>query len=99
MVADAKYDAVHEKTKVDETFRYGCNSVMKPKRTMWGYYAPARDWFKTSMAPGFKPSTVWVSFRMSKPCRNFYLWDTDPACAGCETPRDHEYADRMRGMR
>lgn len=94
MVADAKYDAVHEKTKVDETFRYGCNSVRKPKRIMRGYYAPAREWFGNC----FRPFVQYIHFRMSKPCRNFYLWDTDPACADCHTPRDHEYAERMRGM-
>lgn len=34
---------------------------------------------------------------MSKDCRNFYLWESKE-CAGCEYPKDTEYAERMKGM-
>lgn len=86
---------VHEKVKVDHTFRYGCNSLRNPNRSMGEYYSPDRV---------YRPNgTFYVilrnnEHRMSKSCRNFYLWDTDPACEGCTTERDTEYANRMKDL-
>lgn len=85
---------VHEKVKRDSSFRYGCNSVNNPNRSMTGYYAPERKWYGEK----FETIIKFIPFRMSKPCRNFYLWDVDPACADCATLRDVEYADKMKGL-
>lgn len=86
---------VHEKVKIDDTFRYGCNSVRNPNRAMKGYHAPQRHYRPDGT---FYIALTFIEYKMSKPCRSFYLWDTDPGCADCKTERDTEYADKMRVM-
>lgn len=86
---------VHEKVKIDDSFRYGCNSVRNPNREMKGYFAPDRR---------YKPDGTFyvvqtrIPYVMSKPCRNFYLWDTDANCRDCKTERDIDYANTMRSL-
>ena len=60
---------VHESTKIDADFRYGCWNV--PLRAE-GYFAH----------PWSVGGSSWVPFRMSHGCM-YDLWKTDPACAGC----------------
>lgn len=83
---------VHEKVKITSSFRYGCYN-----RTglAAGYFAPDRR---------YKPDGTFyivqtrIPHAMSKECRSFSLWDTDPACAGCTAPKDFEYRDRMTAL-
>ncbi len=87
---------VHEKVKVGADFRYGCNtvrrkSVLQPN----GYFAPNRVYGEDGT---YSTELVFIKNQMSKPCRSFYLWDTDPACADCREPRDHKYAETMKGL-
>jgi hypothetical protein len=86
---------VHEKVKIDSTFRYGCNSVRNPNRSMKGYYAPDREYRPDGT---YYQRLVFIHHVNSKPCRCFALWDTDPACTDCKTERDEEYANTMRGL-
>lgn len=84
--------AVHEKVRISADQPYGCHSR---KEFHLDYYAPDRM---------YKPNGTFyvvqtnVRHAMSSLCRNFYLWDTDPRCAGCTTGKDFEYADRMKGL-
>jgi len=87
---------IHEKVKVDSTFRYGCNSVRNPKRTMKGYYAPDREYRPDGT---FYIRLVFIPHANTKDCRSFALWDVDPACADCTTARDEDYANTMRGLK
>jgi len=86
---------VHAKVKIDSTFRYGCNSVRNPNRSMNGYHAPDRRYKPDG---SYYQVLVFIPNAMSKLCRSFYLWDTDPACADCKTERDEEYANTMKGL-
>lgn len=70
--------------------RHGCHSA---KRESVGYYAPDRQYrtdgtFVTVMR--LIPNTA------SRKRRSFELWDTNPDCAGCTTPKDHEFANQER---
>ena len=40
-----------------------------------------------------------IEHNMSMMCRSFYLWDTDPACAGCQQDKDRDYAEMMKGLK
>lgn len=80
---------VHPMTRIKAGWKYGCYD--KP-RTQVGYYAPDRQ---------YRPDGTYVVIQrfikneMSEKCRNFYLWDKDPACEGCDSPKDTAYRDRM----
>ena len=80
---------VHDKVKIDDSTPYGCHSREKFSR---GYHAPDRR---------YKPDGTFyivqtrIFHELSESCRNFYLWDTDPRCAGCTATKDIEYKDRM----
>lgn len=84
---------VHDKTRQKAGKKYGCYD--KPRTTV-GYVAFDRQ---------YKPDGTFVVVQrfieneMSRPCRSFYLWDNDPMCEGCDTPKDHAYADEMRGLK
>ena len=80
---------VHEKTRLKAGFKYGCYDGKSVKS---GYIAPDRQ---------YRPDGTYVviqkfiEHRMSEKCRNFYLWDTDKFCEGCDKPKDIEYAKTM----
>ena len=84
--------AVHDKVKIDADTPYGCHSR---KGMAAGYFAPDRV---------YKPDGTFyviqrrIPFAMSTKCRNFYLWNVDPRCAGCTAEKDQEYADRMTAL-
>lgn len=84
---------VHEKVKIDNSFRYGCNSI---KRTAGMYMAPDRRY-----KPDGTYYVIQIPIRhvLSTDCRNFYLWDTDGGCTDCTAPRDLEYAEKMKGLK
>lgn len=84
---------VHEKVKINESFRYGCHNR---KEFMDAYYAPNR----AAGTDGYKP-TWWlerirVPFVMSRDCR-FDMSLTDAACEGCKHRGSGEaYVARVR---
>ena len=86
---------VHEKVKIDSTFRYGCNSVRNPNRSMSGYHAPDRRYRPDGT---YYQVLTFIPHTNTTDCRSFALWDTDPACADCKTKRDEQYAATMRGL-
>ena len=90
MVADSRYDEVHEKTK--DTPHYGCWNRAPYRKSYW---APQRIYNPDG---SFEVISVRIPDNMSKNCRGFYLWHTDPKCAGCTVDRDYAYEERMRGM-
>ena len=90
MPADAQYDVVHERTKGGD--KYAACQIKVRKNSYW---APHRRDFPDG---SFDIVSVRVPDTMSRGCRNFFLWDTDPKCQGCEQPKDTEYAERMKGM-
>ena len=95
MAADSKYDVVHEKTK--DTEHYGC---WNRKPTEQGYWA--KDGYRMEQHEGQMYGVqkwVWVEHVMSSKCRNYYLWETDPKCVGCEVAKDVAYQRRMEKMK
>lgn len=90
MPADIAYDAVHERTVGGA--KYGCNNGKKRSKAYWTL---SRTY---SQDGGFVVHSVRVRNNMSKACRNFPLWDTDPKCAGCMKEKDVAYKERMEGM-
>lgn len=84
---------VHESVRKEADYKYGCHSRGEFSK---GYFAPDRR---------YKPDGTFyvvqtrIINQMSKACRNFYLWDTDPHCAGCTANKDTEYRDRMEGLK
>lgn len=86
---------VHEKVKVDSTFRYGCNSVRNPKKSV-GYYALRRYYHANGT---FHMENVFIPHTNTTKCRSFALWDTDPACADCKADRDIEYRDKCLALK
>ena len=83
---------VHESTKRDSSFRYGCNSRVGFGT---GYFAPDRVYKEDGT---YIEKLVRIPHKMSTACRNYYLWNTDPACAECTSERDFEYAIKMQGL-
>ena len=83
---------VHERVKIDDSTPYGCHSR---EGFETGYFAPDRR---------YKPDGTYyvvqtrIPHAMSKSCRNFYLWDTDPRCRGCTAKKDIDYALKMQGL-
>lgn len=86
---------VHEKVKIGLDFRYGCHSSRNPKKSD-GYFAPDRIYKSDS---SYREVTAWIQHTNTTKCRSFALWDTDPACAGCESTRDLEYEQRCLALR
>lgn len=87
--------AVHEKVRVGADFRYGCNSVRKPKKSD-GYFSPNRVYdHKGEYVTVLK----YIPHENTTKCRSFALWDTDPACEGCQSERDIEYRDKCLALR
>ena len=83
---------VHEKVKIGADFKYGCNSD-KPKSE--GYWVKVREYRSNGT---YVMQDKFIPFRMSQPCRNFYLWDTDNACRSCPREKDIEYALTMQQL-
>jgi len=94
--ADEDYDVVHEKVKVGSDFRYGCNSVRNPNRSMKSYYVQERKYLPDGT---FYLQLSEIKHENSTVCRSFALWDTDPACEGCQSERDIEYRDKCLALR
>ena len=95
MPSDEQYDVVHEKTK--DKGQYGCFN--RPELT-GGYWA--KDGYRMEQHEGQMYGVQkwkWVDNVMSSPCRNYYLWETDPKCVGCNAPKDIAYQKRMEGMK
>lgn len=87
--------AVHEKVKIGSGFRYGCHSSRNPNKSL-GYYAPQRIYNELGT---FAVELEWIPHTNTTKCRSFALWDTDPACAGCQSDRDVEYEKRCLANR
>lgn len=81
---------VHEKVRIDIDKPYGCHSRTGLAN---GYYAPDRVYRADGKT--WDNVKVFIKNAMSTSCRSFYLWDTDPRCAGCTADKDIEYRDRM----
>ena len=84
---------VHESVKIAADKPYGCHSR---ESFDLSYYAPDRVYRANGT---FYVVQTPIIHKMSSLCRNFYLWDTDPRCAGCTSGKDIEYADKMRGLK
>lgn len=84
---------VHEKVKHAADYKYGCHSHGEFSKD---YFAPDRR---------YKPDGTYyvvltrIQNQMSQACRSFYLWDTDPHCAGCTAKKDFEYKERMESLK
>lgn len=68
---------VHEKTKIDSDFRYGCHD-RKPFAA--GYCAKDRIYHGDGT---FYEVLVYIKHAMTTDCR-FDMYANDPACAGCQ---------------
>lgn len=84
---------VHEKVRINADDPYGCHSREKMSA---GYYAPDREYRPDGT---FYIRLTFIPHTTSTCCRSFYLWDTDPRCTGCTTPKDIEYANRMGNLK
>ncbi len=91
MPADTQYDSVHPLTVCGD--KYGCHSR---HGFYGGYFAP--DGYLQVANESAAVRFSYINHTMSKACRNYYLWNTDPKCAGCTADKDTEYERRMRGM-
>ena len=86
---------VHEKVIEKAGTRYGC---FNRKSYADGYRAPNRYQTSDGYQAVFKIEAKFIPHVMSRECRSFDLWDTDPKCEGCNTPKDFEYADKMKSL-
>lgn len=75
--------------------RAGCHSRAPLQDGYW-----ARDGYTWEGVDDFNPVAamryVWVVNTHSKLCRQIYDL---PECAGCKAPKDHEYIERMKGLK
>jgi hypothetical protein len=73
---------VHEKTKIDSTYRYGC---FNRKGYAEGYRAPNRYQTSDGYTAVFKIEAKFIPFTMSRECITAKTgWaKNDPACQGC----------------
>lgn len=93
-MSTVKDHPVHPKTSIKADKPYSCAN--RPERSPGnGYYAPNRKFYEKGM---FETTMVWIPYAMSTKCRNFYLWDTDPRCSGCTTPKDIDYKLEMEAL-
>ena len=94
--------AVHDKVKIGSDFRYGCHSSRNPKKSS-GYFAANRVYFAHNSVYDHKGEYVtvlkYIPHANTTKCRSFSLWDTDPACEGCQSERDIEYRDKCLALR
>ena len=72
--------AVHEKTRFDDTKRYGCHNK---DRLMTGYSAPDRRAGTNGYVPTFWMERIKIPHVMSRECR-FDMSLKDPWCEGCK---------------
>ena len=86
---------VHEKTKIKSGKPYGCSTDLTPRDRAKGYWTKIRRFLDDGR---FVLVDHFVENKMSKDCRSFYLWDTDPRCATCQRSRDVAYANLMKGL-
>lgn len=89
MAADPQYDEVLPANKSGAT--YGCHN-RKIATIRRFYWATNRNYFSDG---SYDLVSVRVPVTSSTKCRNFYMWDTDPMCAGCTTPKDTTFKRRM----
>ena len=82
-------------TQIGADWVYGCHSSRNPKKSS-GYFAPNRVYdHKGEYVTVLK----YIPHANTTKCRSFALWDTDPACAGCQSERDIEYRDKCLALR
>ena len=79
---------VHDSVKSTGTEPYGCSSAIQKD----GYWIQERAYRKDGT---YVMRDRFVPHRMSKDCRNFYLWYKDAGCLTCKRPKDREYAQTM----
>lgn len=91
MATDPQYDKVLPANKAGD--KHGCYNRQIDVRKQF-YWATNRNYFPDG---SFDLVSVRIPVRASTKCRSFYLWDTDPMCAGCSTPKDVDYQQRMVG--
>ena len=84
---------VHESVKHSKDKPYGCNS---DKKRGIGYWLQARQYRSDGT---YVMRDTCIQNNMSHECRNYYLWYSDPGCAGCKRKKDREYANRMKGIK
>ena len=92
MATDPQYSKVLPGNKAGD--RYGCYNRRADNRKRF-YWATSRNSFPDG---SFDLVSIRIPVRTSTKCRNFYLWDSDPMCAGCTTARDVDYQQRMTGV-
>jgi len=83
---------VNEKTRIKAGFKYGCYDRKILKN---GYIAFDRQYRPDGT---FVIVQKFIENKMSDKCRNFYLWDKDKFCEGCDTQKDLEYAKTMSAL-
>lgn len=71
---------VHEKTRIDNDYRYGCHNG---DRNFTGYTAIQRFAGTTGHEPIWWHSRIKIPHVMSKECR-YDMSDKDIACNGCK---------------
>lgn len=79
---------VHELTRIDSASRYKCHN-RKPYAP--AYYAPDRIYRPDGT---FYVVQTRIVHAMSRECR-FDMYETDPRCAGCTTPKDVAYLEKL----
>ena len=82
---------VHESVKSTGQEPYGCATAQQKD----GYIVQVREYKNDGT---YVMRDKFVKHRMSKPCRNFYLWYSDPRCSRCKRQKDREYAQTMMHM-
>ena len=85
---------VHEKVRISADEPYGCANR---KELSGGYWVKVRVYIDGSQGQ-YELLDKYIPFRMSTKCRSFYLWEEDPRCGYCTSPKDYEYADKMRNL-
>lgn len=71
---------IHEKTRIDDTYRYGCHNREPFKEA---YSAINRFAGSTGHSPIWWLERIRIPFTMSRDCK-YDLSQTDPNCQGCK---------------
>ena len=81
---------VHPSTQHNNHRYTACQQkVRKP-----GYWVMTREYIYTGIY-ALRPE--WIEDTSSTGCRNV-SFETDPACRGCEFPKDFAYIEKMRNL-
>lgn len=82
---------VHPSTQHTDLRYTACQN----KRRMIGYFVPTRHFNPKGT---IELRNTFVASATSDACR-YTERENDPGCAGCKQPVDHEYLDRMKGLK